>query len=176
MAADKKLVDGMRRIKAFELLGRSEIDVFIFPTEQVARGEHDANVFRKALEISEIRACIEAIHEYDTRPAAKARADAGRAKGTASTAGKGSSTDSVHKPSEAPKAFMPVRSIDQAAAQMGMSRERFQRVRAVCRADEEDTKKYGAIKEKMDKTGNVAVAYRLSGPLNCTVPHFPATI
>ena len=52
----------------------------------------------------------------------------------------------------------------------------FKQANAVCLAEEKDTKKYGAIKTKMDESGNVSAAYRLSGPPDCTVPHFPATI
>ncbi len=58
-----KLVFGYRRIKAYELLGRSEIEVRIVNVTSIVEGERDENELRKDFTVSERVAIGKAIEE-----------------------------------------------------------------------------------------------------------------
>ena len=71
-----RLIDGERRIRAHQLLGRDTIDVRIIDVPSLLRAEHDANAFAKAWTVSERVAIAKAI-EDEVRERAERRMLAG---------------------------------------------------------------------------------------------------
>ena len=107
---DGTLIAGMRRLEACKLLGWKSVPVRVISLENILRGEHDENVFRKDFTPSEAVAIGEALEPLE-RQAAKERMLAGKPCENF-TQGSGKSLDKV-------------------AAVVGMSRPTYQKAKEI---------------------------------------------
>jgi len=128
-AVNKKdvLIDGYRRIEACKMLGWEEIPVNRVDLENLVRGEHDANVFRKDFTPSEAVAIGKEL-EPELKRKAQERMKSG-------------------KPSSN---FDKGRTDEKIGEIVGMSRETYRKARTVVDASEEDPDNFRKIKEQMD--------------------------
>lgn len=161
---DRRLIAGERRLAAFRLLGRTQIEAVEVDLDDVIRGEWAENNERKAFTRSEAVEIGEALLGRE-RIAAELRKAASQAKpGTqigadklSAPIGKGDSRDIVGKA-------------------VGMSGGTFYRAREVVQAAREEPERFEPIKEEMDRTGNVTAAYRRMNEVRAEPPQQPAAL
>jgi N6-adenosine-specific RNA methylase IME4 len=135
------LIAGERRLRALRLLGWTKVPVTVLDLNQVLHGEVAENVFRQDFRPSEMVAIARAL-EPMVRKEAKAR--------------QGRRTDLVEK-------FHKVdggRSRDKLGACVGVSGRTLERMMAIVEAAEEHPKKYGCLKDEMDRTGKTSRPFR----------------
>src|SRR5277367_4803501 len=141
-----RLIAGQRRLEACRLLGWSDIPINAIDLYQAARGEAHENFVRKDLlptEIVALKRAIEPLERREARQRQGARADLAlpNTMGGDQEAGSGEARDKI-------------------ARYLGVGRTTIDRAEAVVKAAEEEPEEYGHIVEQMDRSGNVASAYR----------------
>ena len=133
------LIAGLRRLEAYKLLGLAEIPATVVRLDDIVRGEHDENVYRKDFTVTE-KVAIGTVIEERERQAAKERQLAG-----------------VRPPenfTEGGEALQRVASV------VGMSRPTYVKAKAVVEAAEREPELFAPILEHMDESGRVDWAYR----------------
>jgi N6-adenosine-specific RNA methylase IME4 len=157
-----RLIAGQRRLEACRQLKWSEIPVTIVDLNEATRGEAHENFVRKDLLPSEIVALKRAIEPSERRAARQrqgARKDLCRSATVAG--GQGDTRDKI-------------------ARYLGVGRTTIERAEAVVEAADEDPDEYGYLVDQMDRSGNVAGAYRKlsilqqARTLESTLPKLPA--
>lgn len=149
-----KLVAGMRRVEAFEMLGRDKIPAIIAENLGVAHellmAERDENTCRLPFTPSEAVALGRQLEELQ-KPLADDRRRAGQSLG-----GKGGKKQVGEK-------FTPTSDKGKAREiigdAVGMSGPTYQRAKAVVTAAEDDPETFGPIADEMDRTGKVLPAF-----------------
>lgn len=143
-----KLVAGMRRIEAFEQLGRDTIPAVIAENLGVARelliAERDENTCRLPFTPTEAVALGRQLEELE-KPKAKER----------KTSGKNQHSEPSGKLPEGSKGDTR----DIVGEAVGLSGRTYQKAKAVSVAAEEDPETFGPIAEEMDRTGKISPAY-----------------
>lgn len=137
-----RLIAGYRRLEACRLLGWTDIPVTVVNLCQAARGEAHENPVRKDLlpsEIVALKRAIEPLERRDARQRQGTRADLGH-------------------PAALPDSLGEAR--DNIVRYLGVGRTTIERAEAVVEAAEEDPDEYSYLVEQMDRSGNVASAYR----------------
>ena len=129
---NNELVDGQRRILAFEKLERTEIPFFRINLQEIVLGEFSANTLRKDWTLSEIVAIKRAIEPYE-RKKAKERMLSGKPSVNLT---KGRSLDSIGKI-------------------VGVSRNTIKKAEEIVIAAEQEPEKYQSLVEEMDSKKNV---------------------
>jgi len=137
---DGRLIAGQRRIEAVKTLGWQAVPVTVIDLQSIVRGEYAENVDRKDFAPSEAVA-IGREREPIEREAAKRRS--------------GTRTDL-----EPGVKFTGGEALDLVANTVGMSRATYNKARAVVEAAEADPDKFGAIAERMDRTGKITHAFQ----------------
>lgn len=122
------LIAGQRRLEACKSLGWSEIPVSIVNLEDIVKGEHAENAFRKDFTVTEMVAIKRAIEPIE-REQAEERQLAG-------------------KPVE-DSAEGEVR--ERVASSLGVSHDTLSKAEGIVEAAEKDPEKYGEILDKVDK-------------------------
>lgn len=143
---DGTLIAGLRRLKAYKLLGWDEIPTTRVDIEDVARGQVDENLQRKGFTLSEMVAVAKAM-EPAVREAARERHDAQARVNLGITDG-----------GKLPPSGGKTR--DKVAAYIGCSGKTLEKAARVVEAAEQDPGKFGPFVELMDKTGKVDLSYR----------------
>jgi hypothetical protein len=149
---DGRLIAGERRIKAWRLLGRSDIPYTILDIERVKRGEYAENFFRKAFSPSEMVDVADELRP-ELEKEAKARQQAG-----VGHDGSGGRGKRKNLGGNSPK--VSGRALDHLAKIVGKDRKIIDRARKVCEAAKSDPGRYGALKEEMDRTGRVSPSFK----------------
>ena len=143
---DRTLIAGQRRLEAYRVLGRTEIEVTVLDLERVVRGEYAENMLRKAFAPSEIADIADALEPIE-REAAKARQQ------------EHGHTAPGHKHSgEIPHSVR--RALDRVAKVVGKDRKTLTKIRAVRDAAKENPERFGKLAADMDRTGRVDGPYR----------------
>ena len=141
---DNVLIAGWRRIKAFELLGRTEIPVTVVDLESIARGEHAENVYREDFTSSEAIAIGQELEPMEKAAARERQGTRTDLEPPCNSQG-GSGWDRV--------------ALVRVAKAVGMSRSTYVKAKDVVEAAETEPEKYGDLVETMDRT-NVTAAHR----------------
>ena len=158
-----ELVAGQRRLEAVRQLGHLEIDARILPLSpsEMLRAEFDENAVRMDFRPSEAVALGRRLEEEAAKQAAERRNQAeGRPQGSKVSSGdlpqqKGATRDIVGKA-------------------VGMGGSTYQHAKQVVVAAEEDPEQWGHLVEEMDRTGQVASAYRqIKQPIPSVPPPTP---
>jgi 16S rRNA G966 N2-methylase RsmD len=134
---NNELIDGQRRILAFEKLGKVEIPFFIIDLEQLELGEFSANHYRKVWTYSEMVNIKRAIEPYESKKA-KERMLCGK---PSVNLNKGRSLDSVGKI-------------------VGVSRNTLKKAEEIVTAAEQNPEKYQSLVVEMDSKKNVDEPYK----------------
>ena len=133
---NNELIDGQRRILAYQKLGRNEISCFKIDLEKVFLGEFSANYYRKDWTISEMVAIKRAIEPYEKKKA-KERMLSGK--------------PSVN--------LTKGRSIDSVGKIVGASRNTIKKAEEIVTAAEQNPEKYQSLVVEMDSKKNVDKAH-----------------
>jgi N6-adenosine-specific RNA methylase IME4 len=141
-----RLIAGQRRLEACRSLGWTDVPVTVVDLLQAARGEAHENFIRKDLlpsEIVALKRAIEPLEKREARQRQGTRADLSlpHTMGGDLEAGSGEARDKI-------------------ARYLGVGRTTIDRAEAVVKAAEEEPEEYGHLVEQMDRSGNVASAYR----------------
>ena len=153
------LIDGLRRLKAWEQLGRPEdtIERFVINLQEILRGEYVANTERKDFLPSEAFAIKRAIEEME-KQAARKRQEKGWSN-PRNEKGQYSSSSSIAATRGAGSALAVKshrgKARDATAASIGIGHTKLYEAEQVVKKAEADPAKYGEIAEEMDRTGNV---------------------
>jgi len=134
---NNELIDGQRRILAFEALGKKEIPCFKVDLQQIVLGEFSANHYRKNWTISEMVNIKRAIEPYE-RKKAKERMLSGKPSVNLT---KGRSLDSVGKI-------------------VGISRNPLKKAEEIVTAAEQKPEKYQLLVDEMNSKKNVDKIYK----------------
>jgi len=140
---DMTLIAGQRRIEAYKLLGRDEIEATIVDLENPLDGEWAENSIRKDFTPSEAVAIGRALEEKEKEKAHERQRQGGRAGGQASG----------NLPQASP------RTRDAVGKAVGMSGRTYELAKRVVVAAEEDPERFGHFAKEMDQTGQVHPAY-----------------
>jgi ParB-like chromosome segregation protein Spo0J len=135
---DGKLIAGERRLRALKLLGWTKVPVTVLDLDKVIRGEVAENVFRQDFRPSEMVAIARAL-EPILRREAKAR--------------QGMRTDLREN-------FPDVdggRARDKLGKYVGVSGRTLEKMMAIVEAAEKHPRKFGHLKDEMDRKGPVAL-------------------
>jgi DNA modification methylase len=124
---NNELIDGQRRILAYQKLGRNEIPCFKIDLEKVFLGEFSANYYRKDWTISEMVAIKRAIEPYEKKKA-KERQLAGKPLGN----------------------FPKGRAAEQLAGFVGISYKTLEKAEQIVTAAEQNPERYQPILDKID--------------------------
>jgi N6-adenosine-specific RNA methylase IME4 len=144
-----ELIAGLRRLRAFERLGRRDIPVHIVDIDTIVRGEFAENVVRKDFLPSELVAIKRSLEPAE-REAARERQEEGRRKG--GRARHGGLVENFHE-ADAGKTR------DKIAYYARVSGRTLEKAEAVVEAAEADPSLLPLV-EEMDRTGSVDGAYR----------------
>lgn len=152
---DGVLVDGLRRIRASENLGRVDVPVYVIDTHDRLNAEWDANTVRKDWTYSERTKYAERIEKQLAPRVAAERIEKISAAARATQARRrGERVDEV-------KVTTPPRQVrDIAAAAVGMSGPTYRLAKAVVCAAQAEPERFGDLPALMDETGNVSGAHR----------------
>lgn len=148
---DGLLIAGHRRILACIHLGWEDIQVRTIEVDNLIAAERDENEVRKAFTPSEAVAVARAIEDqlkaatYERKSAAMKAAWARK---------KGEGIDVVDSTTSTERSLAT-----NAAAAVGMGRQRYEQAKAVVEAAEQEAEKFGDLVETMDVTGNVRAAH-----------------
>ena len=132
---DRRLVAGLRRLRALELLGRRTVPVHIADIASIVRGERAENQDRLPFTLSESVAIWEAVKAEEETAV----------KGRMSLGGKGAKFSQPLKG----------RAVDRAARGTGKSGRTLEKAKAIVEAAEQDPEKFRKLQEDMDRTGRV---------------------
>lgn len=146
ISGDDRLIDGERRIIAWQRSGKRghPIPVYVVNIPSILRGAWSANAFHKPFTPSEAVAIKRALSPTLCAEAReRQRIHAGTARGRSGS----------FDPSSG-------RASDKVAAFTGMSRRTLEKAEKVVAAAECDARDFSALKDDMDRTGNVDAAYR----------------
>jgi N6-adenosine-specific RNA methylase IME4/ribosomal protein S14 len=145
VGSDGKLIAGERRLHAVKLLGWTDIPVNVVDLDAVVRGEFAENTDRKDFTLSEAVAIKRTLEPLEKAAAKKRQATSGGkgriASGKLPTAIKGRAADKVAK-------------------RTGKARRTLDKAEAVVAAAEANPKKFGKLKDDMDRTGRINGVYR----------------
>ncbi|KKM98960.1 hypothetical protein LCGC14_1152630 [marine sediment metagenome] len=144
----KKLIAGLRRIKAFQQMKQTTIPCHVVNLEKVILGERDENLVRKAFTPSEEVAIADAVEPIERAAAKERQKEAGKEHGKGQIGGA----------NLAPAMDTKVR--QRVARSLGIGYTTLGRAREVVAAAEKAPKKYGKLVEEMDRTGRVAGVYK----------------
>ena len=133
-----ELVDGQRRILAFEKLAKTEIPCFRINLQEIVLGEFSANHYRKDWTFSEMVSIKRAIEPYE-RKKAKERMLSGKKPSVNLTNG---------------------RSLDSIGKIVGVSRNTLKKAEEIVTAAEQDPEKYQSLVVEMDSKKNVDEPYK----------------
>jgi N6-adenosine-specific RNA methylase IME4/ParB-like chromosome segregation protein Spo0J len=151
---DYQLISGFRRIKAFERLGRTEIDVHVVEgledTLEALRAEAEENTCRADFTPSEAVAMARAIEE-EVKKAARARQRAGK-----SPDGKAGGRGRKKPPGDSTGGFQ---ARDEVAKAVGMGWQKLQHATEIVEAAEDDPA-WASFVEDMDRSKNVNGTHR----------------
>ena len=135
---NNELLDGQRRILAFEKLARTEIPFFRIDLEKVVLGEYSANHYRKEWTYSEMVAIKRAIEPYQ-KQAAKERQLTG----------------------QRPSGNLPQgKTRDIVAKFVGVGERRLKKADEIVTAAEQNPEKYQSLVDEMDSKKNVEETYK----------------
>ena len=142
--SNNELIAGERRIRAFQLLGRTDIPVTVVDIAEIVRGEHAENSVRKDFTLSEAVAIKRKI-EPAIMAEAKERMSLSPGRGK---------TGAVLAPELKGKAR------DKIAKATGTSRTTLAKAEKVVEAAEAEPEKFAPLVEEMDRTGKVDGPYK----------------
>jgi ParB-like chromosome segregation protein Spo0J len=149
-----KLVAGMRRVEAFEQLGRDKIPAVIAENLGVARelliAERDENTCRLPFTPSEAVALGRQLEELEKPKAKERQSAAGRERGNGKVA-----SGKLHEATSTRTG----RTSEIVGEAVGMSQRTYEKAKAVAVAAESDPETFGPLVEEMDRTGKVHPAY-----------------
>ncbi len=134
---NNELIDGQRRILAFESLGKKEIPCFKVDLQKIVLGEFSANHYRKEWTISEMVAIKRAIEPYE-RKKAKERMLSGQ---PSANLAQGKTRDIV-------------------ANFVGLGRTTLKKAEDIVTAAEQNPEKYQSLVYEMDSKKNVDEPYK----------------
>lgn len=140
-----RLIAGQRRLAACRSLGWDDVPVTVIDLYQAARGEAHENFARKDLLPSEIVALKRAIEPLERRDARERQGHSTLCHPATVAEGQRGYQGEVR---------------DKIARYLGVGRTTIDRAEAVVEAAEEEPEEYGHLVEQMDRSGNVASAYR----------------
>jgi ParB-like chromosome segregation protein Spo0J len=140
-----ELIAGERRIRAYELLGKTEIQVTVIDLAEIVRGEHAENEQRKDFTLTEAVAIKRAV-EPMLAAEAKARKTAG--------------TNQHSEPSAKLADGSKGDTRDNVAKATGKKRTTLAKAEEVIEAGEAEPEKFAALVEEMNHTGKVDGAYK----------------
>jgi len=138
---DGTLIAGLRRLRAFELLGRTEIPATVVDLEEIILGESDENVCRKNFTPSEYVAISRAIEPLEREEAEKRRERRPISSGNLPGQIRSDSRDKIAKA-------------------LGVSGRTFEKAKEIIAAAESEPEKYAPLADEMDRTGRVAGVHR----------------
>ncbi len=145
-----RLVAGARRLAAVRSLGWHDVPVRVVrnisDAADALRAERDENTERKGFLPSELVSIARALEPLE-RAEAKGRQMSGLRRGT-----------TVARAGNLPERDKGQRR-DKLAAVVGVSGRTLDKARAVVEAAERDRRRYGALVEEMDRTGNITAAF-----------------
>ena len=148
-----RLVAGERRIKAFELLGRTKIPVTVVDLAEIVRGEFVENTEREDFTLSEAVAIKRSVE-----PLIRAEAEARM------LAGKGADGSGGRSRKAKPYANLAQgfggNTRDLVARRTGKGRTSLAKAEAIVAAAEAEPQRFGRLVEYMDKTGSVDRAFK----------------
>jgi 16S rRNA G966 N2-methylase RsmD len=137
---DNTLVAGERRLAACKLLGWKKIPVRVVNLDDIVRGEHDENVFRKDFTPSEAVAIGEALEPLERQAAKERQAQHGNT-------APGRKSNTLENFSEVKNN----RALDKVASAVGMSRPTYQKAKEIVRFAQ--TVQMPELIEVMDEKG-----------------------
>ena len=139
--SDGLLIAGERRLRALKLLGWTKVPVTILDLDKVIRGEVAENVFRADFRPSEMVAiarAMEPILAKEAKARSGARTDLG---------------ENFHEVDAG-------KTRDKLGAAVGVSGRTLEKMMAVVEAAEQRPRKFGHLKEEMDRTGKATRPHR----------------
>jgi N6-adenosine-specific RNA methylase IME4/ParB-like chromosome segregation protein Spo0J len=140
-----RLIAGQRRLEACRILGWEDVPVTVIDLYQAARGEAHENFVRKDLLPSEIVALKRAIEPLERRDARERQGHSALCHPATVAEGQRGYSGEAR---------------DKIARYLGVGRTTIDRAEAVVEAAEEEPEEYGHLVVQMDRSGNVASAYR----------------
>jgi ParB-like chromosome segregation protein Spo0J len=147
-----ELIAGERRIRAFELLGKTKIPVTVVDLAEIVRGEHAENEQRKDFTLTEAVAIKRAVEPL---MAAEAKVRMVGGKGADGSGGRGKKA----KPG-ANLAQGKGKTRDNVAKHTGKKASSLAKAEKVIDAAEAEPEKFAPLVEEMDRTGKVDGAYK----------------
>jgi ParB-like nuclease domain len=147
-----ELIAGERRIRAFELLGKTKIPVTVADLAEIVRGEHAENEQRKDFTLTEAVAIKRAVEPL---MAAEAKVRMVGGKGADGSGGRGKKA----KPG-ANLAQGKGKTRDNVAKHTGKKASSLAKAEKVIDAAEAEPEKFAPLVEEMDRTGKVDGAYK----------------
>ena len=147
-----ELIAGERRIRAFELLGKTKILVTVVDLAEIVRGEHAENEQRKDFTLTEAVAIKRAVEPL---MAAEAKVRMVGGKGADGSGGRGKKA----KPG-ANLAQGKGKTRDNVAKHTGKKASSLAKAEKVIDAAEAEPEKFAPLVEEMDRTGKVDGAYK----------------
>lgn len=158
---DRELVFGLRRLRACERLDMDTITARVVYLDEPLRAERDENECRKDFAPSEMVAIGRAIEEREAEKAAERKREAGKRGGASAGRSRPKQEEKGSDESSEPYRAPPKPAArDVAAAAVGVAPQTYARAKAVVEAAERDPD-LAPVVEAMDRTGNVAAAYRV---------------
>jgi len=152
ITSENELLIGHRRLLACrDILKWEYIEATVLDVDDPLGAQTDENIQRKDFTVSECVAIAQLIEEKEALEAKGRQQEAGQKHGKGQKAiASADSAEAIRADGEAKV---------KAAKAVGMGRQKLARAQEVVQAAKEDPEKYGEIKEKMDKNGNVSLAY-----------------
>jgi N6-adenosine-specific RNA methylase IME4 len=138
---DGALIAGERRLRALKQLGWTRVPVTVIDLQKIVRGEAAENLVRKNFSPSEMVAIARALEPMMRREAKKRQ---------------GTRTDLREKNPEVDAG----RVRDKLGERVGVSGRTLEKMFAIVDASEKRPRKFGPLKEEMDRTGKVTRPYR----------------
>lgn len=139
---DRRLVAGLRRLKACKRLGWKTIPVRVVDLDRVIEGEFAENACRKDFTLSEIAAIAKQLRPI-VEKRARERQVSGLNRGADRPVGQNAHNGATGK------------SRDIIGRYVGLSGTTLEKVEQIVQAAEEDPEKYGHLKARMDASGKV---------------------
>jgi ParB family chromosome partitioning protein len=155
--SERRLLVGGRRLEACKQLGMKTIPAVVAASltelRQRVMAEKDENVCREPFKPSEMVALGKTIEEFH-RPIAEAAKAEGKKEGGKNRHSSGGNSPKAKQPRDESKRTSSV-----AAAACGVDRRTYEKAKAVSYAAEKEPKKFGHLRDQMDRTGKVNKAY-----------------
>jgi 16S rRNA G966 N2-methylase RsmD len=143
------LVDGQRRILAYQRLERTEIPCYLINLEKIILGEYSANTFRKYWTDSELYTITEALKPIFIEEAKRRQSEAGKLFGR----GKKNVNVDDNKPiamGNFPQANTKGRALDNLSNAFGIDRKTLDKIQKIGDAAKENPDKYQQLFQKVD--------------------------